>query len=309
MYPNKHTTIFLYATYILMSTLVNLFVRLASTRHSWQSIFLCKTFVIAMLMLFFVKCYKKEKMKFNLEVFMVGCLSGLTAFMWYWIVILVPMNTSMILSFLLPISVSIFGGLMLKEKITIHNIVKLLISFFCAIFTLRTSIDLHFDKTLILIFVLISLRVVYSILQKTSIRKVSNVALNLSQQSLFESFFIGLFMFAKFEHKVLIDIQKIALDRQAMIYVMLIASLSILGKLLYIFSFKKSSQISHLQVLDFLKLPFSMILSYFILKEKTTIPQLISGMLIICVSFSDFYMSYFKSKYKKFTKPQHVALK
>lgn len=286
-YKNHFYSMLLYVMYVLFSTLVNLSVRLASVTFSWQAIFTCKTFLVAFMMFVFVKFWKKYKIKFSLDVFMVGCLSGITAFLWYLIVILVPMNTSMILSFLLPISVSVFGALFLREKLSFKNIFKLLISFGCAIFTLKASIDLHFDRALFLIFILITLRVFYAILQKISIKKTSQVSLNFAQQSMSEFLFVAILTFMKFGFEIDSELQRILISFKGLGYIFIIAIMSISGKLMYILSFKKSSQISHLQLLDFLKLPFSMFLSHFLLNEKTTIVQIVSSIIIITLSFSD----------------------
>lgn len=286
-----------YFIFSILSTSLNLIMRLSKKYMAWDIFLLFRSVLVFLAFFGIVYFYQKGKFKLNKNLAFLGIVNASSVFFWYYIVILIPMNTGIIISFIIPIAVSVFSSIYFREKFSWSNLLKLLACLALTIVSLKNDNIEVLNKILGVFLLFVALRVVSNIVQKNAIDESKNVSSNAMQQNFFSCILIFIFCMFKSKNIFLHD-TKFLFTNQKMLTIFIVASVfAILQTSAYVSAFKLSSKISRLQILDFTRLPLSMLLSYIFLDEKTTSIQVLCGLGIIVISLFTYLHDFlFKKK-------------
>lgn len=287
----------IYFLFGILSTSLNLIMRLSKKYVAWDIFLLFRSIFVFLTFFGIVYFIQKAKFKLNKRLALLGFANAASVFFWYYIVILIPMNTSVLISFVVPVAISICSSLYFKEKFLWSNLLKLFICFGLTLISIKTDNVDFIYKILSVLILFIGLRVVSNIVQKTAIDESQDVCSNSMQQNFFSCILIFIFCMFKSKNVFLHD-SVIIFTNYNIFKIFAIASIFAVSQTYaYITAFKLSSKISHLQILDFTRLPLSMLLSYLFLDEKTTTVQVLCGTGIIFVSLFTYIHDFlFKAK-------------
>lgn len=276
----------LYFFFCVNSTLLNIVTRISNKHTDWKVMLCLRTLACFSILSFCYFIFKKSQnlsISIRKENLIIGFFNGISIFFWYKIVIAIPMNTAMIISFFVPIAVGVSSGLYFNRKVYIHSLLGMVGCLACVYACLRSDLSLNIGSSIPMICFFIGIRIISNIMQKVVIERKDNnfFSNNLPQMVISFFAFILMALFFKSDIKTSLDAYK---NTAPLVILSIAILLAILQSTLMYYAFKLSSDISKIQILEYLRFPLSVVFSYIILKEEATVIQLISGSIIIAIN-------------------------
>ena len=247
--------------------------------NTYELIFVRSIFAIVVLAPFFVTkkipFLKKKDLPLN---FLTAGLSIIASYFWHYGLTTVEMNTATAISFIEPLLVSLLAVIFLKEKISKHNILALLICFLTILVSSNTNILINKGYLLLFSdFILYSFSMILE--KKLLIRKEHPAAI-----LFFKASIVCLTSF----HVVPNVLHKISLNYNVLLPMLLFSVFYVLETLL-IYTAYKIADLSRLQPLIYTKFIFSVVVSYVVLGELLTWKQVLVASIIICTNVNLFF--------------------
>lgn len=247
--------------------------------NTYELIFIRSIFAIVVLAPFFVTkkipFIKKKDLPLN---FLTVGLSIIASYFWHYGLTTVEMNTATAISFIEPMLVSLLAVIFLKEKISKHSILALLICFSTIIISSNTNILINKGYLFLFSnFILYSFSMVLA--KKLLIRKEHPAAI-----LFFKASIVCLTSF----HVVPNLLHKISLNYNVLLPMLLFSVFYVLETLL-IYTAYKIADLSRLQPLIYTKFIFSVVVSYVVLGELLTWKQVLVASIIICANVNLFF--------------------
>ena len=246
---------------------------------TYELIFVRSIFAIVVLSPFFITkkipFIKKKDLPLN---FLTVGSSIIASYFWHYGLTTVEMNTATVMSFIEPMLVSLLAVILLKEKISKHNVIALLICFTSILCLCNTNILFHKGYLFLMAdFILYSLSMIVA--KKLLIRKEHPAAI-----LFFKASIVCLTSF----HVVPSLVNKVSLNYSVLLPMLLFSVFYVLETLL-IYTAYKIADLSRLQPLIYTKFIFSVVVSYVVLGELLTWKQLVVASIIAFVNINLFF--------------------
>ena len=212
-------------------------------------------------------------------IILTGCLSYLDIYLWHYGVSIVPINNAVVTSFLLPILITFFACVILKEPLYLGSIIALIIAF-CAInliYQITPNVSSFGYFVLIIDFTAGALGFVLT-------KKLTS--------------FYGPLLIVYLKIFVMLPIAFALIGSipvftvYSFIFVFICSIIYVLERYLFTLAYKLHDM-GPLQPLRFFNILFSFILSYLILKEMINVWQIIVAFMII---FANLINMFYKTK-------------
>ena len=236
-----------------------------------QALFIRQSIILIFLLPFMIKdkfnFFDKKMCGIN---FVRNSIFAISTFFWYKCIKVIPVNDSLVLSFLTPVITTVLAVYILKEKVNYKLWICLIISFFAVILSNKPSFkdfgmfeEAYFYGLIVVIF-----RSYVDILGKQA------TEVSTPMQMLYYTNIVMLFF-------TLFDLQSFKVIPLDGIFLLALSAVLFFIEFITIYTSYKLAPISSLEPLAFFRLIFSMIFSFLLLNETIQINQIISGFIVI----------------------------